>query len=414
MIDRVNTISSDILGLDIARQGVMLSCLSVLSSEPNTFSGDNGQFIPLCIAKERDIGRWYVGDNALQRAVSDSAHLVEDLYERALKKESIQIEDYIYSYGELFATYIRRIIEDRGIMLYNTKKLVITLPEVSEEAIELFGFINSRLNISEDVLTIIDHKESFIYYTLSQNQNIFIYDVVLFEYMGGKIYSYMLTRNSNTKPQVVNIDIDMLELDTMDKASLFLEFAKGIISDRVVSSVFLVGSGFAAGSMQDVINELTRGRRVFLGDNLYSKGACFAGKIKSLKIPWNYVYIGDHEMKMNLSLKVNDKNNMSFLPLVNAGENWYETGREYEVILDGDPEFECWIQSPETRRSSIHKIQLQELPKRENRTTRLRISAKPISDIRVHIAIKDLGFGDLVPSSGKMWEHIIDMGNDNG
>lgn len=416
-LEYIETNNIDMVGVDISRKGAIISWLTNELSDPITVLTKEGntRIIPICMAKDRGLGRWYAGEDAINRAGIDGAIRVDDLYENAREKKSIKVEDREYAFEELFATYLRRILEDNGIETAKLKKLVVSVPEVDYRCVELFSSLNNKLRLSKDVFSLIDHKESFIYYTLNQNQNIFVHDVALYEYVNNRIYSYILNRNTQTKPQVIDIAVDKIDLQG-DKDKEFCELIERSVAGRIVTSVFLVGDGFDPDWMNDSVNILCKGRRVFLGDNLYSKGACFAGKIKLGKFPWNYVYIGDHEMKMNLSLKVNDRNDMTFVTLVDAGENWYETGREYEVILDGTPEFECWIQSPETRRAKIHMIELKGLPKRDNRTTRLRITASPISDTQVSLKIRDLGFGDIAPSSGKVWEYVVNMDSevDNG
>jgi hypothetical protein len=63
-------------------------------------------------------------------------------------------------------------------------------------------------------------------------------------------------------------------------------------------------------------------RKVFLGKNLYSKGACYAGYIKDGNEKWPYTYIGDNELKLNVSLKVLSSSHMEFVNLISAGESW--------------------------------------------------------------------------------------------
>ena len=117
--------------------------------------------------------------------------------------------------------------------------------------------------------------------------------------------------------------------------------------------------------------------------------------------------MGDNELKINVFLKVVDQKTPRFFTLANAGDSWYEAKGECEVILDGVPEIEFWIQKPESREAHVEVLELTDLPKRENRTTRLRITASPVSDRQVRLTIKDLGFGELVPSTNQTWEHVI-------
>mgnify|MGYP000131628450 CR=1 FL=1 len=69
----------------------------------------------------------------------------------------------------------------------------------------------------------------------------------------------------------------------------------------------------------------------------------------------------------------------------------------------GDKEIDFWLQLPHSRDARIEKLELSDLPERKPKTTRLRISAKPVSDSRVKIKIRDLGFGEIVKSSDLTW-----------
>ena len=46
---------------------------------------------------------------------------------------------------------------------------------------------------------------------------------------------------------------------------------------------------------------------------------------------------------------------------------------------------------------------------RPDRATRIRITATPVSDDRIDIEIKDLGFGEIFMSSGKVWHYEMTM-----
>ena len=176
---------------------------------------------------------------------------------------------------------------------------------------------------------------------------------------------------------------------------------------QVISSVYLTGDGFDGEWMKSSLAYLCSNRRVFLGKNLYSKGACYAGVIKDELLDWPFVFIGDNELKLNVSIKVSDQNEMRFLTLIDAGESWYDTEGECEVILDGSSEITVWIQRPDRRQAEVEVLELTDLPERENRTTRIRINAKPVSDREVRIELRDLGFGEIVPSTNQVWIHTV-------
>ena len=114
-------------------------------------------------------------------------------------------------------------------------------------------------------------------------------------------------------------------------------------------------------------------------------------------------------MKFNLSLKVKEKGNVAFYNLISAGKNWFEAKGACEVILSGAPEIDFWKQLPNSREAIIETLELTDLPKRPDRTTRLRITATPVSDDKIEIEIKDLGFGEFFRATDKIWRHTIVM-----
>ena len=119
------------------------------------------------------------------------------------------------------------------------------------------------------------------------------------------------------------------------------------------------------------------------------------------------------QLKLNLYLKVLVQNEMQLFTLLTAGESWFESKGECEVILDGSPELELFVQEPESREAHVEVLELTDLPERDRRTTRLRITAVPTSDRDISITIRDLGFGEIAPGTNKSWEHSITLEGDN-
>jgi hypothetical protein len=119
--------------------------------------------------------------------------------------------------------------------------------------------------------------------------------------------------------------------------------------------------------------------------------------------------MGENEMKFNLSLKVRNKGEVSFYNLISAGKNWFETTGECEVILSGTGEIDFWKQLPNSREAVIETLELTDLPTRPDRTTRLRITATPVSDEKIEVKIRDLGFGEIYRSTDKVWKYTMTM-----
>ncbi len=400
------------LGIDIGNKATLLSFYQTNMEEPETIStvmGTETFQIPTFLAKKRGIGQWFFGNDARRQVQLNMAVGVENLFEKAMRREDVYIDTEEYAAVDLLLIFLKKLLtmppaSVKGLPLL---KLVITVENMDVEAIELFTMLVSRMGIDAKTLVLTDHLESFYYFALNQEQQLYHHDVLLFDYSSANIKHVLLKRNTSTKPQIINLEYENHGSVLEDKDRAFDEIVHKTTSGKTISAVYLIGDGFDGGWMKQSLNHICKGRRVFVGKNLYSKGACYAGAVRDGQINWPYVYIGNNELKMNLALKVIDDNEMRFVNLVSAGESWYDAYGECEVILDGSPEIECWIQTPDSRKASVETIRLSDMPQRENRTTRLRISVKPVSDVEVAVKIMDLGFGEIAAATNRVWEHNI-------
>jgi hypothetical protein len=216
-------------------------------------------------------------------------------------------------------------------------------------------------------------------------------------------------RNQKTSPQVVTLTETERVLDAANKDGSFLKILEETFRGHIISSVYLLGDGFDENWMKASLSFMCKGRRAFIGKNLYSKGACYAARARAQSRDWPFIYMGENELKMNVSLKVKNRGREEFYSLLDAGMNWYEAQGECEIILADDSEIDFWLKLPGSREAKVEKINLVDIPKRPARTTRLRIHVRPVSDEAVKLQIKDMGFGEFFKSSQKSWEYVMSM-----
>jgi hypothetical protein len=400
------------LGLEINRDYAMISTCVDDQIGPETVSpvaGSENYRIPVALAKRKGIGQWYYGEEALEYANAGEAILVDDLYFKACSHETIVIEEEEYSTVDLLSMYLgklllltRRLGRDLPV-----GKLCVVLPELDLNNTAIFINALKKNDLNEKQFFLIDERESFYYYALSQPKELTTYDNALFSYAGGMLKGIMLSKNTHTTPQMVTLEETNYGMLIDDRDTMFNEIIETAFHHRIVSTAYLMGDGFDGDWMKESLKTLCRSRKAFSGKNLYTRGACFAALIKGGIRAWNYAYIGDNELKINVSVKVRKEGEIAFLPLLSAGESWYEAEGVVEAILDGDPTIDFWLQEPHSREARIQSMELLDFPEREAKTTRLRITAKPISDEKIRITVKDMGFGDIARASEMHWEHLI-------
>ena len=179
-----------------------------------------------------------------------------------------------------------------------------------------------------------------------------------------------------------------------------------------MSSAYLLGDGFRDGWAKKSLQFLCRNRRVFQGNNLFCKGACFGlmEKIEPSQTGNEHIFLGPDKLKSNIGMNVMRRGKESYYALLDAGENWYEVHKECEFILPGEENHVSFLITPLTgRQAVIRDIRLDEAPVRENAFSRYALEVKMSSPECVELTITDLGFGELFPAGKKVWTKQITL-----
>ena len=400
------------IGIDLDGNVAMVS-FSYAGCEPETVSPQTGSeifAIPLAICLKKD-GGWAYGEEARRVAKSGLGQCEDRLLERALRGEQVQLGEQLFALSDLLAMFLKKMVTMAGRLgpLVSLACLVITTRVLDVPMIRLLQECVKGMQLPEKDVHFMDHKESFFYYGSNQPSEFSSHDMGLFEYFGRQMQFWCLERKAVSRPQLLSIREERYGFETEQADEVFARIIPQAFGKQIITTVYLVGDGFENGWMKQSLQLLCQGRRVFLGKNLFSKGACYAAmQMKDAGVR-RFVYIGEHEMKCNVSLKVYERGNLSFYTLVTAGVPWFEAQGSCEVVIDGTPAIDFWIQQPNSREARIETVALDALPERENRTTRMRIDAVPGSDHEVLVTLTDIGLGELVPGTGKKWEYELQL-----
>ncbi len=288
--------------------------------------------------------------------------------------------------------------------------LAITLKELDTVILESLKNSLYGINVPEVKIRYLDYSESYYNYLVNGPRELIAYDSVLFDYDEGEVLEYRcLSGEHKTKPQLIIPLYEQFKINPEEIDSDFSNICLKLLNKRIISSVYLVGDGFEGGWMKESLSILCAGRRVFLGKNLYSKGACFYAYGEEKSPVKDFAYIGNHSLKANVSVKVLSNDSVELFTLASAGRPWYEEQNSIEVIVDKDLIVDFWIKQPLSKDTRIESVELTGLNKKADRTTRLLIRSVPVSDTLVKVIIEDVGFGDMFPSSGLKWEHTFNL-----
>jgi hypothetical protein len=206
------------------------------------------------------------------------------------------------------------------------------------------------------------------------------------------------------EPMPEAADLRQEKLERLDHE--FADIASQVCKKTAVSSVYLIGEHYSDEWMKESLRILCMGRRVFQGNNLYSKGACFAmlERQDASEVGRNHVFLGEEKLKSNIGMYMLRQGQESYCALLDAGVNWYEAEQTFEFYARGGNELE---------------LQIASLIGKENRTVRITLEdmLPGMSRLKAHlfltgekelvVEIEDLGFGSFRPATNHVWRREI-------
>lgn len=418
-----------VIGYDLGSSFSQVSYYGVGEEQPTTVSpvaGTEQYNIPTVLCKRTGVGQWYYGKEALKHEGEDGI-LVDGLLEKALQGEEVLVEDTTFDPVALLTLFVKRSLSMLGmqVSIQRAECFMFTVEELSPRMVEVLTKVVAGLQLKCQKIRFQSHIESFYYYVLNQQAELFKRDVMAFEYHD-HLKTLCLSCNRNTTPKVVLIrQRDYPEMKRMEWSDgengrilqeqeldkKFTLLCEESLNSADVSTVYLLGDGFKEGWTKESLRVLCHNRRVFQGNNLYSKGACYAAmeKVHPDGALSGYVYLGEDKLKANIGIKALRRGEDSYLAILDAGINWYEAKTDFDLILESGNTLYFTI-TPLTGGNVTEKaVVLDGLPERPRSTTRLRIHAEMTAIHVLSLEIADMGFGELFKSSGRAWSHILQV-----
>jgi len=297
------------------------------------------------------------------------------------------------------------------------RQLVITVKKCEPQTEERLYAVMLALGIDKDRVRVVSHTTAFMYYIVSQPRDVWVNDVALFDYgMDGLRYCQLTFGRKGTPVAVVaesmdlsdDISFQMLsEMSSERLAHAFESIANLTLHKKIITSLFVTGRGFEGDWATDVLRRLCMGRRVFLGQNLYTKGACYAARAMVQNRLLEYRFLPEECIKASVSLRVYHDAQAYQLELASVGDNWKTAGTSCTLIMDQCNELEFTVNDA-VRRDTVLEIMTLDGPvRKERRSTRLQLTFRFISRDVAVVKLRDIGFGEFYKTNYRVWEQIL-------
>lgn len=385
--------------------------------------------IPMVLCRRKDIKQWLFGREAEKFAREGECFRVDNLVSLARDGRTVAVGEESFDPVALLTLFIKRSLSMLTLIAAPDylEGLMFTVDNLDGRMVEVFSQVGANLLLKTEQIYFQSHVESYYYYMMHQPKELWTREVLLCDYDNRRLKIYEFGINSRTTPKVALIAIDEykemereepgtgekepgeVQKSRLDKT--FLEIVRKKCSENAVSCVYLIGDGYKDGWASESLRYLCKGRRVFQGNNLYSKGACYGirEKLGIEPIGEEYVFLGLDKLKANIGMRVLRRGQESYFALMDAGVNWFETKKEFHVILEEGDVISLLLTPLDGKEPREINMIMEGLEQRPDWTTRLEVKTGMLSERELGVRIKDMGFGDFFPASGGEWNKVFEI-----
>lgn len=415
------------LGLDFGNEDIQICCYNPKTLEPESvtlYSGDRPYFYPSLIGLKQGSKEWLFGEEALEFQEQGLCQTADNLLKKAEQGKETVLYDTAYSPVYLLEKLFRKCLTLVTLKFpgESIAKLAVTVKDLNETVRAVLKEVFGSLGLKEDRLFLQSHSLSYEYYALSQKKELWSTDVGLFHMDGEEFHYRQISISRKFTPVPVGITqkdfndiLDYEEVQKGDKERLeycFLNLARSLLHKQLVTTIYVTGCGFEGDWADNALKELCVGRRVFKGQNLYAKGACYAakdigseegGKLKE------FLFLDSDQITSLLSIEAEKDGKLTQIPLWDGYKPWYDKALTQEFILTEDNTIRVLVKELFTLKKEYHDILLEGLEVRADKSTRVEMSVSFKDRKTALIKIRDMGFGQIIPSSGLCWEQEIKL-----
>lgn len=405
------------IGFDIDNLYSQVCFYKMGMKEPQSVStivGGENYLIPTVMLR-KTTGQWVFGDEAISCRDAGEGIFVDNILEHAIKDDFFEIDGENFSFFSCLEQFVKKTLNLAYIAsgaTDNRRKIVFTTRNLDSNMVNLLERLSKTINQGKDTVLYQSHKDSIFHYIIFQKDDLWIRDVVLFDYGNENFNLYRLRTKRGTKPAMVYIEEksipSMVGLSVERRDNEFLALVNDTLgSGDLVSCVFLTGVAYNEKWLDKSLKAICRNRRAFIGQNLFAEGACYKS-ISSEEERADYMYLGEAKMQVNVGFMASEEGEERYIPIMEAGGNWYDTESTGDIILNGTDSIEFIIESISGEMRTTRSFELIGLPNRPPKTTRIRIHLKPLGVDKIKVTFEDMGFGEMFRRSGKIWNFVME------
>ena len=409
-----------IIGIDLGMDATQISVSSGGEPESISVSPNKSMYqIPTVLCVRNDTRDWIAGEDAIRLRNRDAGIFVSDILTKVETGETVDIFGTAYSGKALLERFVRKIFTAvrQRYLQDEVAEVVVTVKKMSDRLKAAIEEAFAAMGIDRKNVRVLSYMESFMYYAVSQKRELWVNDVSLFDFDEEGLGYYQLSTSRKALPVTVTVtgqdmsaemNYQMLAGATEGRLSVpFRNITDRLLYRQIVSTIYFTGVGFDGSWADEVMKSLAPGRRVFKGQNLYSKGAAYAGMISRNPDYRDFLFLTEEQVRFSVSIRMFKDNHIGEFRLVEAGTPWNKVKAKTVGILDNTDEVFFTVYHTVRKETKHIVMNLKNIIKRENKTTRVLVSVHFLDRDTAVLTVRDLGFGEFFENTYRIWEKVI-------
>ncbi|MDD5950207.1 MAG: DUF5716 family protein [Lachnospiraceae bacterium] len=357
---------------------------------------------------------WHCAAQAQELYMTKPGQYYTDILKRLEDRSVIIVDGQEYDYTDLFCILVKLQLEQCfGEDLSGLSKLVISSPMADAHLNRAVHRLAKFLKLEREQVELVSPVISTLFYVFAQDTSVWSNGVALFHYGNQGMQFERIQVQRYQRPMKITVteetllDMPAWDAESQEKDEAFKNLCRTVFAGRNnnASGVYLLGDGFSQNWLNASADALCRGRRVFVGQNLNVKGACYAAASGSATISQDgSIYVKAPGMiHYDIGVKVWYQGREQIAPIALGEQEWFNIDGSATIFLDETNRIEIAMYHRGRNELVKEIIEIKGLPKRPPKTTKLEIRVRYLDERRGEICIRDKGFGTMYPTTGKVY-----------
>lgn len=365
----------------------------------------------LCYDPETD--EWTVGNDAVQMSSKPGTMFFNEFMRNVRIGTCAFVNGKEYSYKKLMAIFFEKMLQ---FIQIRTSMMVIKSITVAMRITDYITKVNleeifSMLNIPPSQIRLMNLSESFGHYALSESNESWQNGALLFDFCEEGFWVRQLSVIDRAQRPLVcvqeydlssDFSIGRLSSDSLSESMdrNLADIYRNLTSSGECANVYFTGEGFEDPWFETTLSVISSSVKAFRGNNIYVKGACYAGYMHTEAQEEYYTLICPGMTKSDISVQARENGKIEDIILSPAALNWYDAGYSGDFILENETDLTFKMTSILDQSCQSVNIDLSAFPKRPTKATRVQVDIEYNNESKCTITVTDKGFGDFYRDGG--------------